>query len=186
MQDRLAKIKLLVMDVDGTLTEGEMVTLDGRQIKHFNVYDGLGTRLALNIGLGIAWVTGNTSEAVAERARQLGVSDVCQGAKLKSVALDELAARYGLGMDEIAYMGDDLNDLPALDRAGVAIAVANAVEEVKARADMVTKRGGGHGAVREVIEAVLKARGEWDAAVEAYLDELRREQYGKAGPEAVG
>lgn len=186
MKDRLAKIKMLAMDVDGTLTEGEMVMLDGHQIKHFNVYDGLGTRLALNIGLGIAWVTGNTSEAVMDRAKSLGVTDVYQGAKLKSVALDDLAARHGLSMDEIAYMGDDLNDLPALDRAGLAIAVANAVDEVKARADMVTERGGGHGAVREVIEAVLNARGDWDAAVEAYLDELRREQYGKVGPEAVG
>ena len=88
-------------------------------------------------------------------------------------------------MDEIAYMGDDLNDIPALDLAGVAIAVANACAEVKARADIVTEREGGHGAVREVIETVLKARGEWEAAVEAFLDELRREQEGKAGPEAV-
>lgn len=185
MKDRLAKIKLLAMDVDGTLTEGGMILLDGRQIKLFNVYDGLGTRLAMNIGLQIAWITGNTSEAVSERAKSLGVTDVYQGARFKSEALDDLALRHGLGMDEIAYIGDDLNDLPAFDRAGVAIAVANAPEEIKARADMVTQRGGGHGAVREVIETVLKARGEWEAAVEGYLEELHGEQDGKAGPEAV-
>lgn len=185
MKDRLAKIKLLAMDVDGTLTEGEMILLDGRQIKLFNVYDGLGIRLAMNIGLGIAWVTGNTSVAVVERAKSLGVTDICQGARFKTKALEDLAARHSLGMDEIAYMGDDLNDIPALDLAGVAIAVANACAEVKARADIVTEREGGHGAVREVIETVLKARGEWEAAVEAFLDELRREQEGKAGPEAV-
>jgi len=185
MKERLAKIKLLAMDVDGTLTEGEMIVLDGHQIKHFNVYDGLGTRLALNIGLQIAWITGNTSEAVSDRAKSLGVTDVYQGARFKSDALKDLASRYGLGMDEIAYIGDDLNDLPALDLVGVPIAVANASREVMAHAEWVTKRGGGHGAVREVIEAVLKARGEWEAAIEGYLDELRREQDGKAGPEAV-
>ena len=185
MKERLAKIKLLAMDVDGTLTEGEMILLDGRQIKLFNVYDGLGIRLAMNIGMGIAWITGNTSDAVAERAASLGVTDVYQGARFKTEALDDLVARYGLRLDEIAYMGDDLNDLPAFDHAGLAIAVANATSEVQARADMVTQRGGGHGAVREVIETILKARGDWDAAVKAYLAELRSEQDGKPGPEAV-
>jgi len=185
MKDKLAKVKLLAMDVDGTLTKGEMVVLDGRQIKFFNVYDGLGTRLALNFGLKIAWITGNTSEAVSDRAASLGVTDVYQGARCKTDALDDLAARYGLSPSEIAYIGDDLNDLPAFERAGVAIAVANAADEVKSRADMVTTRGGGHGAVREVIEAVLKARGEWESAVRSFLDELRREQDGKAGPDAV-
>lgn len=185
MKDKLANIKLLAMDVDGTLTEGQMIVLDGQQLKVFNVYDGLGTRLAINAGLKIAWVTGNASKAVTDRADSLGVTEVYQGARYKSDAIDALAARYGVEVSEIAYMGDDLNDLPAFDRAGVSIAVANAVDEVKARADIVTERGGGHGAVREVIELILKARGEWEAAVESFLAELRREQDGKAGPEAV-
>lgn len=185
MNDKLAKIKLLAMDVDGTLTEGEMIVLDGQQVKVFNVYDGLGINLSLNYGLKIAWVTGNTSKAVTDRAATLRVTDVYQGQRFKTEALDDLASRYGLDMSEIAYIGDDLNDVPAFERAGVAIAVANASEDVKARADMVTERGGGHGAVREVIEAIFKARGEWDAAVKAFLDELRREQQGKPGPEAV-
>lgn len=185
MKNRLSKIKLLAMDVDGTLTEGEMIVLDGRQIKIFNVYDGLGTRLALNYGLKIAWITGNTSESVTERAATIGVIDIYQGARFKTDALNDLMSRYGLASDEIAYIGDDLNDLPAFERVGVAIAVKNASEEVKSRADMVTERAGGHGAVREVIETVLKARGEWDIAVQSFLDKLRREQDGKTGPEAV-
>lgn len=185
MNERLARVRLLSMDVDGTLTEGEMVFVDGEQVKFFNVYDGLGTRLAINAGLKIAWVTGNVSKAVMERAESLGVTEVYQGARYKSDAIDALAAHCGVDLSEIAYIGDDLNDLPAFERAGVSIAVANAVDEVKARADIVTMRAGGHGAVREVIEMVLKARGEWEAAVESYLEELRREQDGKAGPEAV-
>lgn len=185
MNEKLATVKLLAMDVDGTLTEGEMVFVDGEQVKFFNVYDGLGIRLAINAGLRIAWVTGNVASAVSARAESLGVTDVCQGARYKSDAIDALAARYGLELGEIAYIGDDLNDLPAFERAGVSIAVANAADEVKARADVVTRRGGGHGAVREVVEMILKARGEWEAAVESYLEELRCEQDGKAGPEAV-
>lgn len=185
MQDRLAQIKLLAMDVDGTLTEGEMIILDDRQIKMFNVYDGLGIRLAMNYGLKIVWITGNSSTAVAERAKSLQVTDVYQGARFKTEALRHAAERYGLSMSEIAYVGDDLNDLPALHMAGFGIAVANAVDEVKERADMVTERCGGRGAIREVIEAILKARGDWDRAVESFLDELKVEQQGKAGPEAV-
>lgn len=183
--DKLAGVKMLAMDVDGTLTEGEMILLDGQQIKLFNVYDGLGIRLAMNYGLKVAWITGNTSKAVTERAQTLQVTDIYQGARFKTEALEHAAERYGLNMSEIAYVGDDLNDLPALDLAGVAIAVANAVDEVKERADMVTERGGGHGAIREVIEAILKAQGEWDKAVQSFLDELKSEQQGKAGPEAV-
>lgn len=185
MKDRLCKIKMLAMDVDGTLTAGEMILFDGHQVKRFNVYDGLGTRLAMNYGLGIAWITGNTSAAVADRAKSLGVTDVYQDARYKTEALRSLCASYSLNMDEIAYMGDDLNDIPALELAGVAIAVANACDEVKERADVVTRRSGGHGAVREVIEMVLKARGEWEAAVQSFLCELKREQQDESGPEAV-
>ena len=185
MIDRLSRIKLLAMDVDGTLTDGGMLFLNGEQMKVFSVYDGLGIRLAMNYGLEIVWVTGNLTSAVADRARTLGVEGVYQRARYKSVAMDRIAADYALAREEIAYMGDDLNDLPAFDRAGFCFAPANAVEEVKARADVVTQRAGGAGAVREAIEAILKARGEWEAAVTSYLDELAKEEAGKAGPEAV-
>jgi len=185
MNDRLSKIKLLAMDVDGTLTSGEMIIFNGHQIKMFNVYDGLGVRLAMTYGLRIAWITGNVSTAVTDRAASLGVTDVYQGARLKTEALDDLASRYSLSLTEIAYMGDDLNDLPAFEHAGFTIAVNNAANELKDRADMVTTLSGGRGAVREAIETILKARGEWDKAVEGYLSELRREQESKTGPEAV-
>lgn len=185
MQDRLSRIRLLAMDVDGTLTDGAMVFYGSEQVKSFSVYDGLGIRLAVNYGLKIAWVTGNISESVTERARTLGVKDVYQGARYKSDAISDIAAAHGLSTSEIAYIGDDLNDLPAFERAGFRFAVGNAVEEVKRQADAVTSLGGGRGAVREAIETILKARGEWDDAVRSFLDELAQEDAGKAGPEAV-
>ena len=185
MLDRLRKVKLLAMDVDGTLTDGSMIAYNGEQIKSFHAHDGLGIRLAMNHGLEIAWITGNTSAAVTDRARALGVEDVYQSARLKSKALDEIAAGHGLLREEIAFIGDDLNDLPAFECAGVAFAVGNAAAEVKARADVVTERCGGKGAVREAIEVILKARGEWDNAMASFMGELEKEEAGKAGPEAI-
>jgi 3-deoxy-D-manno-octulosonate 8-phosphate phosphatase (KDO 8-P phosphatase) len=183
--ERLSRIKLLAMDIDGTLTDGAMVFHGSEQIKSFNVYDGLGIRLAANYGLRIAWVTGNVSESVTRRAETLGVEDVYQGARFKSKALTEIAERHGLQRDEIAYIGDDLNDLPAFDHAGYSFAVANAADELKSRADAVTHLPGGRGAVREAIETILKARGKWDDAVQSFLKELAREEEQQKGPEAV-
>lgn len=185
MLERLKKIKLLAMDVDGTLTDGSMIFLGNDQMKVFSVYDGLGIRLAMNYGLKIAWVTGNVTESVEQRARTLGVTDVYQGARFKSDAMKQIASDHSLTMDEIAYIGDDLNDIPAFDCAGVSFAVANAVEEVKQRADVLTTNRGGQGAVREAIEAILKVHGTWDDAVSSFLDELAREEAGRKGPEAV-
>lgn len=183
--DKLARIKLLAMDVDGTLTDGGMTFLGGEQLKMFSVYDGLGIRLAMNYGLKVAWVTGNVTDSVVQRARALGVADVYQGARFKSNAMKQIAADHGLEMEEIAYIGDDINDLPAFDLAGVSFAVANAVTEVKERADVVTVRNGGRGAVREAIEDILKARDQWDEAVSSFLEELSREESEGKGPEAV-
>ena len=185
MQDRLAKIKLLAMDVDGTLTDGSMIFGNGEQVKVFSVYDGLGLRLAMNYGLKIAWVTGNITDIVAQRAQSIGVEEVYQGVRHKSQIIRDIAARHGISLEEIAYIGDDLNDLPAFEQAGFCFAPANAVEEVKARAAMVTERCGGRGAVREALEAIFKAKGQWEDAVSSFLSELEREDVGKAGPEAV-
>lgn len=186
MKNRLSKIKLLAMDVDGTLTDGSMIFYNGEQIKAFNVLDGLGIRLAMNYGFGIAWVTGNVTEAVSERAGKLGVVDVYQGARFKSETLKRIASDHNLAVDEIAFIGDDLNDLPAFEQAGFSFAVRNAAEEVKANADMVTERCGGQGAVREAIEVIFKAKGQWEDAVAQFLRELEEEEAGKKGPEAVG
>lgn len=185
MNERLNRIKLLAMDVDGTLTNGDMVFHGSEQIKSFSVYDGLGIRLAINYGLRIAWVTGNNSESVSRRARMLGVEDVIQSSRFKSNAIRELARHYGLEREEIAYIGDDINDLPAFEQVGFSFAVANATDVVKARADAVTTLRGGRGAVREAIETIFKARGKWDDAVQSFLEELSVEEEQKKGPEAV-
>lgn len=174
--DKLKNIKLLAMDVDGVLTDGSMIFGPDGDTKVFNVHDGLGINLALTSGLEIAWITGNVSPAVLKRAKSLGVTEIYQGARFKSAVLKEIAAAKGLQIEEIAYIGDDLNDLPAIDVAGVGIAVANAVAEVKAAADIVTEKAGGHGAIREVIEMILKSQNRWEEGIQAFLDKLRAEQ----------
>ena len=175
--DKLRKIKLLAMDVDGVLTDGGMVYVgESNESKVFNAQDGLGIRLALVSGLKVVWVTGNESPAVARRAEDVGVTALFQGARYKAQAVREIAERYGLSQDEIAYVGDDLNDLPAFEVAGLSIAVDNAAPEVKRAADFVTKRSGGAGAVREIIEMILKSQDRWQEAVKSFLEELEREQ----------
>ena len=183
--DKLKRIKLLAMDVDGVLTDGSMIFGPTGDIKVFHVLDGLGIDLAMRAGLRIAWITGNTSAAVAERARSLGVTELYQGQRDKSAALRGIAERNSVALEEVAYIGDDLNDLPALEAAGAAFAVANAAPEVRAAADFVTERSGGRGAVREAIEMILKAQGYWDDGIRAFLDMLREQQEKGEAPGAV-
>ncbi len=171
----ISRVKVLVMDVDGTLTDGTMTFVAGEQIKSFNVMDGLGIRSALAIGLDIAWVTGNTSETVAERAAGLRVKHVYQASWNKRLAIEDLQQKQGYMQDEIAFIGDDLNDIPAFEASGVTIAVANACDELKEKADFVTTKEGGKGACREAIELVLKSQGRWDDAISAVLSEFREE-----------
>jgi 3-deoxy-D-manno-octulosonate 8-phosphate phosphatase (KDO 8-P phosphatase) len=169
----LSRIRLLALDVDGTLTDGSVLYDDaGHEWKQFHIHDGLGIVLAGFAGLAIAWITGRQSPMVERRARELKVPYVLQGVRDKQTALSELAVRNGFAPVEVAFMGDDLNDLPALRWATVAIAPANAVPYVKELADLVTVHGGGQGAVRDAIEAVLRARGDYDAAVGNYLISL--------------
>lgn len=169
---RLADIRLLAMDIDGTLTAGGLVFNGGLQLKEFNVYDGLGIRLAMMNGLQIAWITGNVSDTVTDRARSLGVTQVCQGVQNKARAIYQLAQRYHIDTQQIAYIGDDLNDYPAYQAAGFRFAVANAVEEIKHISDYVTTKAGGEGAVREAIEAIFKAKGIWEDVVAGYIESL--------------
>jgi 3-deoxy-D-manno-octulosonate 8-phosphate phosphatase (KDO 8-P phosphatase) len=166
----LARIRLLVLDVDGTLTDGGVVFDDaGRESKRFHIHDGLGIVLAGFVGLRVAWMTGRTSPLVERRARELGVDLLFQGVRDKAAALVALAVRLQLPLPAVAYMGDDLNDLPALRAAGVALAPANAATDVRDAAHVVTPRAGGDGAVRDAIEAILRARGDWAFALDAYL-----------------
>jgi 3-deoxy-D-manno-octulosonate 8-phosphate phosphatase (KDO 8-P phosphatase) len=166
---RAKGIKLLVMDVDGILTDGRVIyTAAGEAQVAFDILDGHGIKLALRFGLLLAIITGRESEVVAQRARELGIPEVHQKALDKLVVFQDLLARHGLAPPQAGCMGDDLLDLPLLRRAGLAITVPGAVDEIRAAAHYVTKRPGGQGAVREVIELLLKAQGHWLAVMERY------------------
>lgn len=171
-----ARVRLLGLDVDGVLTDNGVYLgpVDGQavELKRFDVQDGLGQVLLRTAGLPVVWVSGRHSEATALRARELKVEEVLQvPGPRKLEAFDALLARRGIAWDAAAFVGDDLADLQVLRRVGLPIAVANAVAEVKAVAAYVTRAAGGHGAVREVAETLLKSRGEWDGLLERYFAE---------------
>ena len=170
LQSRLSGIRLIAMDVDGVLTDGaiELVHPEGES-KRFHTLDGLGIQLAIHAGLLVAWISGRASALVERRATELGVHHLFQLAANKSAAIAELMGAYALTQANVAYVGDDLNDLPAFSLAGVKFAPAGAVAEIKALADFVTERPGGQGAVREVCDVILKAQGKWNDAVTLYL-----------------
>lgn len=164
------KIKLLIMDVDGVLTDGTvLINSDGSEGKNFSIVDGHGIKLWHRAGGISAIISGRPSGATTVRAEQLNIQHVLQGCKKKLPAFEGLLEEIGLSADEVAFVGDDLLDLPLVRRAGFGVAVANAVDEVKAAADYVTVKAGGKGAVREVIECILKGSGKWDGLMEWYL-----------------
>lgn len=166
------KIKLLALDVDGVLTNGEIIFgCDGELMKKFNAQDGMGITLARKAGLRIAIITGRESQMVKLRSAELNITDVYQGAMTKTQALAELKAKYNVTAEEIAYVGDDLNDLPVMVAVGLPCAVANAALEVKEHARFVTHSSGGSGAVREVIEYILKTQGKWENIIATYLQD---------------
>jgi 3-deoxy-D-manno-octulosonate 8-phosphate phosphatase (KDO 8-P phosphatase) len=166
---RARKIKLLAFDVDGVLTNNQIIFgTDGEALKIFHSQDGLGMAAAGRVGLKTAIITGRESEMVRRRCSELSITDIRQGSMDKSAHLKELAGIHGLSYEEIGYVGDDLNDLSVLKQVGFACAVANAVPEVKAVAHYVASREGGRGAAREIIEFILKAQDKWDALVETY------------------
>ena len=159
---RASRVRLLVLDVDGVLTDGGLlVSAGGEEIKRFHVHDGLALVAARAADLRIAILSSRASAAVTRRMAELGVSEVHQGVADKAAALDALRERLGLAVGEVAMMGDELPDLSAMARAGLALAPANAVAEVKRAAHWVARRRGGDGAVREAVEMLLKARRAW-------------------------
>jgi 3-deoxy-D-manno-octulosonate 8-phosphate phosphatase (KDO 8-P phosphatase) len=163
---RAKKIRVLLMDVDGVLTDGRIWLLSRRdgtasEIKGFSAYDGAGLKLARAAGLRTGLITGRESSAVAQRARECEIEFVYQGRATKLGSYEEILRATGASDREVAYVGDDLPDLPLLKRAGFAVAVANAAPEVKRAAHYVTSHSGGDGAVREVIELIVKAQGKW-------------------------
>jgi 3-deoxy-D-manno-octulosonate 8-phosphate phosphatase (KDO 8-P phosphatase) len=163
-------IELLVLDVDGVLTDGGlMIHSDGSESKRFHTLDGHGIRMWQRAGGKVALISGRTSMPVSRRAKELEISYVLQDCHVKLPALEQLLRETGLKVENVAYVGDDLMDLPPMRRVGFRVAVANAVDELKAHADYVTTRAGGDGAVREVIEYILKNSGRWDGLMDRYL-----------------
>ncbi|MFN4325676.1 MAG: KdsC family phosphatase [Azonexus sp.] len=169
-QARAARIKLIAFDIDGVMTDGGLhYSDDGHEFKTFNVQDGLGIVLLRRVGIEVAIITGRNSGVVSHRAADLGVAHVYQGVGDKREVAEKLLVKLGLTWPELAFMGDDLIDLPAMARCGLAIAPVNARPIVKERAHVLTEAAGGQGAVREAIEFILAAQGKLDEAFAPYL-----------------
>jgi 3-deoxy-D-manno-octulosonate 8-phosphate phosphatase (KDO 8-P phosphatase) len=173
---RARKIKLFLMDVDGTLTDGGvcLISTTGAdpgsepvvsEMKVFNAQDGQGLSLAHTMGIQTGFITGRSSPAVARRARELKVTFVYLGQAKKTKAFEECMEKAGVTQEEVAYLGDDLPDIPLAQRAGLAVCVADGAPELAAVCHFTTRRLAGHGAAREVVELILKAQGRWEEAV---------------------
>jgi 3-deoxy-D-manno-octulosonate 8-phosphate phosphatase (KDO 8-P phosphatase) len=166
---RAARIRLLLLDVDGVLTDGHLAfTGDGEAGQVFHIHDGLGLQLARSAGLLVGLLSGRASASVARRARDLGLDHVVLGRPEKGSAFTELLDALNLSADEVAYVGDDLPDLAVLRRCGIGYCPADAVAEVRATAHVVLCRNGGRGAVREVVEHLLTSRGQWAAVLDRF------------------
>jgi 3-deoxy-D-manno-octulosonate 8-phosphate phosphatase (KDO 8-P phosphatase) len=172
---RARNIKLFLMDVDGTITDGGICLISTTvasdspaavsEMKIFNAQDGQGLSLAHTMGIKTGFITGRKSPAVAKRAEELKVTFVYLGQAKKTTAFEECLQKAGVSEEEVAYMGDDLPDIPLAHRAGLAVCVADGAPELKAVCHYTTRRLAGHGAAREVIELILKAQGRWEEAV---------------------
>ena len=162
-------IKLLILDVDGVLTDGSLIiNADGVETKAFNTLDGHGIRLLKRAGIKVAFLSGRFSEPTQRRADQLDIDYCLQDCHDKLDGLEKMMNHFDLKPENIACAGDDLPDLPVIKRVALGIAVANAVDEVKQHADLITKNTGGNGAVREIVEYILKKAGKWDNLMQRY------------------
>jgi len=166
---KIRNIALLLCDVDGVLTDGRIIMDNrGNESKHFNVRDGHGLKMLIRYGIGVALLTGRESAVVAHRARDIGITEVYQGIKNKGAFVEEYIQKNKVKGERIAYVGDDIVDVPVFRLVGFSAAVADASEHVKAAADYVTHLKGGMGAVRELCELILMAQNKWDAVVTRY------------------
>jgi 3-deoxy-D-manno-octulosonate 8-phosphate phosphatase (KDO 8-P phosphatase) len=169
LEQRARAVRLLVFDIDGVLTDGSLFYGDdGQEYKAFNSRDGHGIKMLRDSGVEIGILTGRTSNVVLHRARNLGITHIVQGAGDKLPPYLDLLDRLKLQPDQVAYMGDDVVDLPVLRRCGLACTVPDAPEEVKARCHYVAQAGAGRGAAREVCEFILRAQGNWAAQLAHY------------------
>lgn len=165
------KIRLLALDVDGVLTDGRLYFAEnGEELKTFDTQDGHGIKMLQAAGITCAIITGRTTKLVERRAKNLGIAHLLQGREDKLVALRELTGQLGVALENVAYVGDDWPDLPAIRAAGLGIAVANAHRELRTHADYVTTLEGGRGAVREVCDLLLRAQDRYEAALAPYLN----------------
>jgi 3-deoxy-D-manno-octulosonate 8-phosphate phosphatase (KDO 8-P phosphatase) len=170
LMQRGKNIKLAVFDVDGVLTDGRLYFLeDGSEFKTFNTLDGQGIKMLINSGVVTAIISGRKTPVVERRAKNLGIAHLYQGREDKLVVLDELLQQLHLSYDQVAYLGDDLPDLPVIRRVGLGMAVANAASFVRQHAHGTTQAKGGEGAAREFCELILSAQGNLEAAHAAYL-----------------
>lgn len=170
IEQRAARVKLLLMDCDGVLTDGRIWLLEsGEDQKAFHTRDGLGIELLHRAGLQSGIISGRTSTAVERRARALGMSFIHQGCADKQKAFLDTLAQAGVTTAEVAFVGDDLNDIPLMQQSGLGVAVADAAFETREHAHYVTSAPGGRGAIREVAELILKSQGRWSDLVRNYL-----------------
>ena len=177
LRKQASRIRLILFDVDGVLTDGKLLLhADGTESKQFDIKDGSGIVWASRLGLTVGFLSARTSASTAQRASQLGVTLVHQGVASKLETFDQIVDELLLENEQVAYMGDDVLDLPVLMRAGLATAPADAVPDVRDRVHWVSRARGGEGAARELIEFILKAQDKWDGLVDAYLAEGETQQ----------
>jgi 3-deoxy-D-manno-octulosonate 8-phosphate phosphatase (KDO 8-P phosphatase) len=170
LYDRARRIRLVIFDVDGVLTDGSLFITDaGEEFKAFHSHDGHGMKMLKATGVQLAIITGRTSRTVELRAKNLGVAILYQGVEDKLAVFEEILSSFGFEHDACAYMGDDVVDLPVMRRCGLAVAVPEAPPLVKSHAQYVTRQPGGRGAVREVCEIIMHAQGTFDAQMAPYL-----------------
>lgn len=169
LHEKMKKVRLLILDVDGVMTDGKIIIDDaGNEAKHFNVRDGHGIKMIMRHGIDVVLLTGRRSKVVEHRAKDLGISEVHQGAHDKLGIFEAILRSKSLRYENIAFVGDDIVDVPVLKRAGFSVAVADAAEHVKKCVDYITHNSGGAGAVREVCEMILKAQDKWGDIVTRY------------------
>lgn len=169
LKEKIKKVKLLILDVDGVLTQGDIVLDEkGKEIKTFNVQDGFGIVLFQSAGYKTAILSARATGAVKARAKDLKINKVCQDSYPKIKAYKQLLCEFKLKDAQVCFIGDDLPDIEVLQKVGFSVTVPNAVSEVKKKVDYITKRKGGHGAVRETIELILKTQRKWSGILRAH------------------
>jgi 3-deoxy-D-manno-octulosonate 8-phosphate phosphatase (KDO 8-P phosphatase) len=168
-----ADVRLILSDVDGVWTDGRIIYTEQGEVKEFNVRDGLAVKLAQRAGITIALLTSRSSHALERRARELGIVELHQGATNKLDAAGRLVERLGFSFEHVLYAGDDLPDLAPMTRCGISAAPSDAAPEVRAAATWKLESAGGRGAFREIVERVLRERGEWDQLIREFASGQR-------------